>query len=191
MSQTPVEKLSKAFAEMHRQGAQRMCASSEALTSSFLVNGLDGRLSIIAAISMMGGHHAPLIQTQLLLQEILNDPKNLNKIVSRYNKRSRIPGFGSGFVKGEPDPIHQEIDALIQEYAPKVHYYMMDILHEVHTNISDRLFFNTAMYSAAFGVIMNISPYIMPGLAIEARLNIWNQLLIQSMNQISKPKEPS
>lgn len=68
---------------------------------------------------------------------------------------------------------------------------MMDILHEVHANISDQIFFNTAMYSAAFGVIMNISPYIMPGLAIEARLNIWNQLLIQSMNQISKPKEPS
>lgn len=180
---TPVQKLSDAFVEMHQFGAARMCASSDILMSSFLVNGLDARLSIIAAISTMGGHHAPLIQTQLLLEEVLKYPSTIQGIVGRYSKRNRISGFGSGFVKGAPDPIHEEIDELMKEFAPKIHYYMTELLHAVHDQISDQLFFNTAMYSAAYGIMMNISPYIMPGVAIEARMPVWNRLLTQTMNQ--------
>jgi hypothetical protein len=190
---TPVHQMHEAFIEMHRQGAMRMCASSQILQQTFVMNGLDARLSIIAAISSMGGAHAPLVQTQLMLGEYLNDPSKLDNIVARYSKRNRIPGFGSGFVKGGADPIHEDIDKLINKLAPKIHYYMMDLHHKVQEEISDKLYFNTAMYSAAFGIIMNISPYVMPGYAIEARLGVLNGLMIQILNQDAKLKieEPS
>lgn len=182
---TAVERLNEAFTVMHQHGAARSCASTYILNSTFRVNGLDARLSIIAAISSMGGTHAPIVRTQLLLEEVLASPKSIPSIVSRFNKKNRIPGFGSGFVKGEPDPIHEPIDALIRELSPKTHYYMMELLNEVQSSIDARLFFNTAMYSAAYGKLMNVSPYVLPGIVIEARLPIWNRVMAGIVSEIN------
>jgi citrate synthase len=181
----PVQRLHEAFVVMHQHGAARSCASTFILNSSFRVNGLDARLSIIAAISSMGGEHAPIVRTQLLLQEVLDNHKQIPSIVSRYNKKNRIPGFGSGFVKGEPDPIHADIDALIKELSPKTHYYMTELQIEVQSSIDDRLHMNTAMYSAATGVLLNISPYVLPGTAIEARMPIWNRIMAGVITELN------
>lgn len=181
---TPVQKIQIAFNEMHREGALRECASTTILLNTFQVNGLDARLSIIGAISSMGGTHAPLVRTHLLLQEALKiDPSKLKIFIQNFNKKHRIPGFGSSFVKGEPDPIHSNIDALIKEYSPKIHFYMVEMLNLVHEFISPKLYFNTAMYSAAVGEILNISPYVLPGKAIEARIPVWNMVMQEFINK--------
>jgi hypothetical protein len=189
---TAVERINMAFVDMHRNGARRACASTFVLSQTFKVNGLDARLSIIAAISSMGGEHAPLIQAYFVLKETLDNPKKIQEIVSRYDKRRKIPGFGSGFIKGEPDPIHAEIDALIKELSPKTHYWMTELHHAVQDSISPKLFMNTAIYSAAVAILLNFSPYVLPGLVIESRLMVWNQIMAGILNESNKEKtEPS
>jgi hypothetical protein len=186
---TAVQRLMVAFTVMHQEGARRACASSFILSSTFKVNGFHAQQSIIAAIASMGGEHAPLIRTQLLLQEVLDNPKKFGVVVGRYSKLNRIPGFGSGFVKGERDPIHADIDALIKELSPKTHYYMTELHHAVQDTISPNLYPNTALYSAASAILLNVSPYVLPGMAIEARMPVWNQILIGTINEANAAKQ--
>lgn len=186
---TAVHRLMAAFTAMHQNGARRACASTYILSSTFKVNGFHAQQSIIAAIATMGGEHAPLVRAQLLLQEVLDDPNRFGFIVGQYSKRNRIPGFGSGFVKGEPDPIHAEINDIIKELSPKTHYYMVELHHAVQDTISKHLYPNTALYSAATAILLNIPPYVLPGMAIEARMPIWNQILIGTINEAKEASE--
>lgn len=183
MSEGPLTQLRLEFDKIHQEGAQRACASSFVLNATFKVNGFHAQQSIVAAISSMGGEHAPLVRCQLMLADILREskPDFIEAYVSSYNKTNKIPGFGSGFVKGEPDPIHKEIDHLIAKIDPKKHYYMVELHHAVQDQIDRNLFPNTALYSAMTSIILNWSPYVLPGFAIQARMPVWNHILSKTL----------
>lgn len=179
---TPAIELRALFNRMHQEGAQRACASTFILNATFKVNGYHAQQSIIAAIASMGGEHAPLVRCQMMLEKLfaLDKPDKIAGILKEYNKINRIPGFGSGFTKGEPDPIHDDINELLRKLDPKKHFYMVELHHQVQEQIDARLFPNTALYSAFTSILLNWSPFVLPGFAIEARMPVWNHILTKT-----------
>lgn len=182
---TKTEDFARLFMEMHMNGARRGCASTQHLVESFKVNGCNSLQSMVSAMMTFGGLHAPLTRTAAQVNDIM--AMSVDKIPAYVNKmQGRIPGFGSGFVKDEPDPIHQEIDAFILEHCAKHHYHLVEYTEAVQKKTKKKLFPNTALYSGFFANIMNLHPVLVPGLAIEARMIAWNQILRQTLNQIAQ-----
>jgi citrate synthase len=186
-----VTELGELFIKMHEQGAIRECASTVILAQTFKVNGCNSAQSIIAAICSMGGMHAPLVAASKSFDYIMSGtPSEISEKISDILLMGKVPGWGSSFVKGEPDPIHAEIDAAIKRYASKQHYYIVEATHILQELTKKKLHPNTALYSAVYANILNIDPVLLPGLAIEARIPVWNHLMKQQIKRIRSKQEP-
>lgn len=175
---------------MHQDGAMRECASTVILGQTFKVNGANSAQSIVAAISSMGGSHAPLVEAARFFNFVMSEPpESVPDMIKDILKTGKVPGFGSSFVKDEVDPIHYEIDAAMRRYSSKQHYYIVEMTYAIQKQTKKKLNPNTALYSAAYASIMNIDPVLLPGLVIEARIPVWNVLMREQLKRIRRPEK--
>ncbi len=70
--------------------------------------------ALIAALSTIGGAHAPLIQTV----EFLLNPDAAEIARERLALKQQVVGWGSSFAKGMKDPIWLKVDAMIAKINP-------------------------------------------------------------------------
>ena len=152
--------------EAHSQSAMRDNISSVVLTHAARGSG-DLTKSLIAALSTLGGLHAPLEPTYEFIYELGDDEP--------VKASGFVPGWGNSFVKGEPDPLWKAVDAQLGEVAPDISKTLAHVtmsLREKGRNVYP----NPSAYTAAVGQALGISPRLLPWLFIQGRLSAWTAL---------------
>ena len=105
--------------------------------------------SIVPAILSFGNLHGPIEQTYKLL---IKDKKELDNLINRALKNNKkIPGWGSGFVKGKEDKIQ----------------FISEKLKSKH------IFPNAACYTASCCIVENIPVEVSTSLVIKGRIDGW------------------
>ena len=173
--------LFKELEKVHQTIARRHNASTVAIITGAKL-GKDFFASMSSALLTLGNIHAPLTQTN----KILSMSYPFNYIYDCLNQGYKIPGWGSSFVKGEPDPVFDDLRFLLKGEQPR--------LMEVVDEITDRL-----GHSLRVPVHPNASCYTMLCFAgypdtvdkesrslmganflIKSRLPVWTELYLEN-----------
>ena len=156
---------SQALANMHRSLAGRENASSM-MVASMAQLGRPLFESIAAALLTLGGAHAPISQTRRLL-DVDNRFREIDSIIENDGK---VPGFGSAFYSGEPDP---EVDVVLRTLRPSTHSLITRMENHIEQLWGKRLYPNAAMATAAVAMDRGLNAIDAPRLIIEGRLPAW------------------
>lgn len=106
-----------ALINAHKKACHRGNASSQILKASFQMNGGDLIKSITCALQVFGGRHAPIKQTYSFLYDCLDCVGERERLlyINKYIQHNKIvPGFGSGFIKKQPDPLLEELRLIFE-----------------------------------------------------------------------------
>lgn len=156
---------SQALANMHRSLARRENASSM-MVASMAQLGRPLFESIAAALLTLGGAHAPISQTRRLLDV----DNRFREIDSIFENGGKVPGFGSAFYKGEPDP---EVETVLRQIRPSTNSLITRLTQHVYQVTDKPLYPNAAMATAAVAMDMGLSPVNAPRLLVEGRMPVW------------------
>lgn len=154
--------------EAHANSAMRNNSSSVAVAQSAVASG-DFTKSIIAGLSMLGGMHAPLLETYLFLSDMCLPTKSL-----------KVPGWGNSFEKGHPDPLWENVNACLKESFTEIHSRICEITDSLH-KAGKVIYPNPSCFTAAVGIAVKLPPPILPWLFIVGRLTSWSQVILQQV----------
>ena len=133
--------------------------------------GKDFPSSVAAALMTIGETHAPLKQTALLL--CYDQPWDMVSQTLKHGKK--VPGWGSSFIKGEPDLTFSKLDLLILEHDEKLWNNMNSITKYIQgTGLN--LWPNAACYTIASLLVAGKNVKYADRYFIEYRLNAWHHL---------------
>lgn len=124
--------------------------------------------ALVAAISTIGGLHAPLEQTMQFLS--LDNPVAAIDI-------SKIPGWGSSFERGHKDPIWLEVDYILKDRFPQM-YDKIDSVTNEFQRLGKNIYPNPSAYTAATCLILGVPEKIATYIFIAARLQGWTKLML-------------
>lgn len=165
--------------EAHGKSVLRDNISTSVLAQAAF-GSLDYTKSLIAALSTVGGVHAPLLETWNVLQAPIGE------IEKAIDAGARIPGWGSSFVKGKSDEIWTPVESHIREHFTSISDRIDAITHLFQSK-GKNLHPNASCYTAATGLALELPPQLLPYLFIQGRLNNWSVIFYNSM--ISSRKE--
>jgi citrate synthase len=157
----------------HREATQRQNISTEILKVAYMGSG-DFLKSVVAAISSLGGTHAPILQAYSVLRSALPWKGLMDG--------EKIPGWGNSFVKGKPDPIWEETQKYISHYWHNVGDRIDWMTNNIHKE-GKIVYPNAACYTAATAIILGLPKDLSPWLVIQARLPVWAQIIHDSTRQ--------
>lgn len=164
-----------ALIQAHSKAAVRSNPSHIALRLAAQGSG-DYMKSLTAALSTLGGAHAPLAQTYKLLAHTQPWLWAKDMIESKH----RVPGWGSGFVKGEPDPDWAEVESMVFAINPdletKIHA-VTDLLHIKGKHVYP----NPSCWTSAAGIILGFDEQTTGYLFVQGRLLAWTESFRETM----------
>lgn len=160
---TLLDTVLKAHHESALRGNPSHCALVLAATGSG-----DYFKALAAALMTLGGTHAPLAQTYDLLA---SDRSALLAQDMLFNGR-RVPGWGSGFVKNEIDPIWLDCDRLIRDGYPAIAETIVSITDVLHRS-GKRVYPNPSCYTAATALALGVPREAIGEILVRGRLNAW------------------
>lgn len=159
-----------AVLDAHYKSAFRENLSSTAVKLAAAGSG-DYTKAIAAALSTLGGVHAPLVQTyQFLADDDLGYSVN-----AALEQGLKVPGWGNSFHKGEPDPLWQDVDRLLRTHWPSLAARMDHVtgtLLAAGKNLQPNPSAYTALSAAALGMSAHVAPYLF----VMGRLQGWSEL---------------
>jgi len=164
---------------VHAVLATRENLSSEMISCAAKVE-KDFGSACIMAIASLGGLHAPVEQAMNLL---LN-PNAIRIAEVLLQDGSKVPGWGSSFIKGEKDPVFDTLDYML--YNPGIHTKYSTLWHLI-TDITDHLrskdiYPNAACYTAACCILNEIPPCVAVKTLIQGRIDSWSDIYINNYN---------
>lgn len=124
--------------------------------------------AIAAALMTLGGTHAPLLCTYDFLA--LSDPAA--EASDLLEEGQFIPGWGNGFIKGDHDPIWQDVRAILEAQYPAWFATIEDVTDVLHGH-GKRIFPNPSCYTAVAALITGMPREIVPVILIRGRLQAW------------------
>lgn len=153
----------------HEASALRRNISHEALVLATVGSG-NYLQAITAAMMTLGGTHAPLVETCLLLQ--VEHPEEWVK--RNVPRGARVPGWGNGFVKDGPDPLWAEVDQVLRDES---NHYMVkvDAVTAVLHEAGKMIYPNPSCYTAVVALTLGLPPEASPYLFLAARLPKWTE----------------
>lgn len=150
----------------HAEAAKRQNISTEVMKAAYIGSG-DFNQAVAAAVSTLGGKHAPIIQAY----EVLQGQREF--YIGEGNK---IAGWGNSFIKGEPDVIWYETSAALTRANPHLAWsirHYTELLHDLGKNIYP----NAACYTAATAITIGMPKNISPVLVHYGRVLAWAEIL--------------
>ena len=156
----------------HNRAAFRPNISTQTVQATMYGSGDYGK-AIAGAILTLGGVHAPLAATLELLNQ--DDPYHAAGRILEAGKK--VPGWGSSFVKGEPDQEWAEIHGLIESMSQP----MTEALSRITLRLYEHgkvIYPNPSAYTAAVAIILHMPQSIVPWLLIAGRLAAWSELCL-------------
>ena len=155
--------------DAHQKSAFRNNFSSVAVAQSAISSG-DLTKAITAALSMIGGMHAPLVES---LSVLTNCKLRLEAVPDGY----KLPGWGNSFEKGHPDTLWKDVDKCLADNFPEIHSRICEITDALH-KFGKEVFPNPSCYTAAVGVALKMPASVLPWLFVSGRLNAWSLLFL-------------
>lgn len=171
----PAHALLRAVFCAHAASSQRDNVSAQTVQLAALGSG-DYTKAIAAGLLTLGGIHAPLADTMRLLQNTDPTPRTREILA----KGRRVPGWGSSFHKGEPDPLWTEVDEALVEHFPGMAGRISAVTQCLHDN-GKVLYPNPSAYTAAAALIVRLPRNIAPYLFLAGRLDGWSQLIQRTL----------
>ena len=160
---------------VHELIAQRPNFSSMMIANMAMVE-KDFLSSVASSILTLGGVHAPIIQTM----DLYDDPNPVFRAETLLLNNRRIPGSGSSFVQGEPDPVFHKLDEMISDSElPRWSIVIKDITSLLEPKA---LYPNAATYTAVVCLMNNIPKDIAIGTVLSSRLGQWEQIYLENYN---------
>lgn len=161
-------KLLNACLEAHAHSAWRENISSVVLCQAAQGSG-DFAKSLVAALSTLGGTHAPLDETWEFLES--------------GSRGKKVPGWGNSFAKGSPDPAWASVDTILHEQFPALWGKLNRVTEEFKSD-GKNIFPNPSAYTVATAMAIDMPRKLTPWLFIGGRMNTWAVLFLNSINQV-------
>lgn len=134
--------------------------------------------ALIGALSTIGGTHAPLMDTWLVISGIVNVPDLLQK-------GQRVPGWGSSFAE-EDEIIWKGVADHLQKHYPDIWKPVAEVTELLKAS-GKNLAPNPSALTAAAGIALRVPPPIMPWIFIQGRLEAWTYLFMQTTLKSERP----
>lgn len=160
----------------HYRSAFRDNLSSSAVKMATLGSG-DYTKAIAAALSTLGGAHAPLVQTYQFLTSSDVASATRNGLAAKR----RIPGWGNSFHKGEPDPVWTQVEVCLRLHWPDLAKKLDDVTGVLHA-AGKNLFPNPSAFTVLAAIALGIPPHLAPYLFVMGRLQGWSELFAFPQN---------
>jgi len=156
----------------HEVAATRDNVSTHILLEAYHANGGDMIKSITAAMMTLGGLHGPIKQVYRILTRMRQGFDV--QLAIEHMGSCKIPGFGSSFYKGTPDPSLHELarEILGTEYAS-----MCVTISEYLAMQGKVLYPNISFYTGVAAMIEGVNPRLCEKYLILSRLGAWIRLL--------------
>jgi len=158
--------------DAHLQCCKRQNISSLNFVNSYTGSGSNVIQAVIAGLSTFGRFHAPVEQTF----ELLSFDYNQEIAESILEQGGRIPGWGSEFVKGLPDPIFTEIHKFLIDRFNDQLVPLVKITSVLHAG-NKYIYPNASAYTALVGKILGYTCATIMFLLIECRLSAWRETI--------------
>jgi citrate synthase len=133
--------------------------------------------AIAAAILTLGGRHGPIVMTQ----ELLEEPDIRSVVQDRLDQGLLVPGWGSGFVKGGPDRVFDDLDEMLHTDHQSMWKKMAEATRLMHDK-DKWVWPNAACYTAAVAVVTSVPSDISPSLFLRGRLDAWVEIYANNYN---------
>lgn len=162
--------------DAHKQACHRDNASTVVLKTAYMANGNNIIPAIVAALSTLGGSHAPIKLAYIMVDKLLGKQQ---EFIDHYvAERDIVYGFGSSFVKGEYDLMLMDL----YEYFDVTHDYLfyVHLMKKMRRALKlkgKNLYPNLAFYTAAIAHKNKINIKFCETLMIEARIAEWHNIL--------------
>lgn len=151
----------------HSASALRQNASSTALQIAAMASN-SYQQSIAAALMTLGGAHAPIERTMIMLSQ----PDPAVFAANRLAQGLMIPGYGNSFIKGAKDDLWLKVDGFMEEAFPERHEVLEKITILLHAH-GKVIYPNPSAYTAMTAIILGMSPQIGAYLFVAGRLQAW------------------
>jgi len=170
----PEQKLLDALFAAHTKAACRENCSTVAVLNSWTGAG-SYTAAIASALLTLGGAHAPVAEIMRFLGQ--KDPED--RALFRLATGDKVPGWGSDFVKGKPDPDWAEVDAALEKVAPGLNESIRAVTTVLHEH-GKVIFPNPGAYTAATALALGIPESVAPWLFVQGRLGAWTKILMEA-----------
>ena len=156
------DQLHERLLELHRKLAERDCAST-AIIRAMAKLGKSLTESVAAGLLSLGGFHAPVAEAMRVWERGEDE--------AYLRLWTIIPGFGSSWYTGEPDPLLGAFgeDALTDEELMR----LAQITVNVQTITQKPIFPNAAMYTAIVAASLGYDPEFAASLLVRGRVDTW------------------
>ena len=142
--------------------------------------GKDFFSAIASGLLTLGGLHAPLPQTCRFLR--LDDCKPYME--RALGAGARVPGWGSSFSKGEPDPVFEQLDKMLVPYPIHARIqYVTGFLQGRELEI----FPNASAYTSAVVIALGLTDSTASYLLLKGRLDAWSAAFMQHETHVMRP----
>jgi citrate synthase len=161
---------------VHDRLARRENLSSSVISQCAMAE-KDYISSIVAGMLTYGGRHGPVSQ----VVRFLSGPSYADEARLRIKGKRLVPGWGSDFVKGRPDPELSRIDRVLcvrnREIWARIRE-ITDILHES----GKKIFPNAACYTASVCLALGFPAEAALYWLIRGRIGAWTELYLENYN---------
>lgn len=130
--------------------------------------------ALVAALSSIGGLHAPIAETKRLLEH----PDCLALARAMLKVGQKVPGWGNSFVHGSPDFIWGRVDELLKGWQG-LHGRLDSITCLLHES-GKKVWPNPSAYTAATAIALEMPTAVSPWLFVSGRLDGWSRLLLEA-----------
>lgn len=151
-------------ASVHRRNVSTECFLVSSSGSSDFVSG------VIAALSSLGGTHAPIEHTYDFLKSY---PDQVGPLPDK------VPGWGNSFVKGTPDPAWGQVDKVLGIVSPEIKSTLQMVTEELHAR-GKLIFPNPSAYTAAVCIAVQLPKQLCPLFFIQGRIEGWASLFYEN-----------
>jgi citrate synthase len=131
--------------------------------------------ALAAALSTLGGKHAPIAATY----EVLQDPV---KAIALLESGEKVPGWGNSFAKGGIDPIWQPVGDFLKEFYSPIYQRIEEITVKIHCK-GKQVYPNPACFTAATGIALKMPKEAATWIFVQGRLDRWSEIFCQSLAQ--------
>lgn len=170
------ESLYVAMIQAHDESARRDNISHHVLKLA-AIGSHDYTKSVSAALGSLGGVHAPLSKTY----DLVTSGNCLNLARQLLGGGHKVPGWGNGFVKGEPDRIWGVVDRLIASQDHSLYANMESVTQLLHSK-GKRIFPNPSCYTAVAGSILGLDRQTCAALFIQGRILAWADIFRETLH---------
>jgi len=174
------KRLKELLIDAHATCARRPCSSSTILVEAFHANGRNTFGAIAAAISSLGGPHAPIEEAYRFLRLGIEMGRRdmARHVIQILNEGCRVPGWGCAFVKGHPDPIWAKLRGhLLTSCTGQDALKTMEVVTSTLAVNGRPIQPNAAAYTALVAQFLGYSAETAALLLLECRLPEWGRML--------------